>query len=140
MSYTSPPVQASGDLITAATWNSNFSYLYDSGWIAFSVPGYTNSWVNNGGPASGATAAGYRKIGNVVRLGGTIKTGSFGNAFVTLPGGFRPNVQASIACVTTTNAIDAVQLTVTNLGVCTCIHVSGTGTIPSLDGATFTID
>lgn len=71
----------------------------DSGWIA---PTLLNSWVNYG---SGLANAGYRKIGNLVRLRGIVKDGTGAVAIFTLPSGYRPTVQVISAAVAFDGAV-----------------------------------
>lgn len=62
-----------------------------SAWVA---PTLLNSWVNTG---SGLVVAGYRKIGDVVSLKGTVSTGTLGSIIFNLPAGFRPVEQWEFA-------------------------------------------
>jgi hypothetical protein len=62
----------------------------DTGWHevgAGGEPAFQNSWVNVGG--SYQTVA-FRKVGGIVHLKGSAKSGNSGNAVYTLPVGFRP--------------------------------------------------
>jgi hypothetical protein len=145
MAFVSPPIIATGDLVPASEWNANWSYLYDSGWIAFSAVagGYTNSWASSHGPAAGATVAGYRKIGNVVRFGGSIGGGSSGNAAFTMPAGTRPTYDLQLTIgPATINAIDVWIVKIPATGVVTpqLSAYGGAGISPTLDGVTYTID
>lgn len=114
----------------------------DTGWLP--IPSYSNSWVSNAGPATGGTVAGYRKIGNTVYLGGTIKTGTTATIAMTLP---------AYVSNTTTNcrpnrAAYAVSVTTAPYSLCSwAIATTGTftptlagGTIPALDSIDFSVD
>src|ERR1035437_1949626 len=140
MSWTSPPVIATGALVTAAMWNANFSYLYDSGWITLvaASSGYTNSWVSNNGPATGGTAAGLRQIGNVVRLGGNIKGGATATVALTLLAAYRPKYDSYLPANVALTTSAVVQLEVIVTGVCTVYFTSGS--YSSLEGMTYTVD
>ena len=59
-----------------------------------------NNWVNLGGSYS---PAGYRKIGDIVYLRGTVKTGTLGVPMFTLPVGYR----SPYIMLTGTGATDA---------------------------------
>lgn len=48
---------------------------------------FQNSWANYGG---GYRGVGYRKVGDMVQVGGLMKDGTVGAAAFTLPVGFRP--------------------------------------------------
>ena len=137
MSFVSPPVQATGDLLTAATWNSNFSWLYDTGWLSFGALGFLNSWVNVAGPGGGQS--GYRKTGNVVRLAGTVAGGASGTSICNvLPAGYRPTVSVTGAGIMTATATNPVVWNVSTGGGITLIFPGGT--VPSCDGVTWTVD
>lgn len=58
---------------------------------SWSAPTFTNSWVNFGGVYQ---VAQYRKVGDMVQLRGTIKTGTSGTSAFTLPTGYRPPAAA----------------------------------------------
>jgi hypothetical protein len=107
----------------------------DSGWLAFS---YINSWASVAGPATGNTVAGYRITGNVVRLGGRIGTGASNTQAFTLPAGYRPLYLVEFPGITTVTTISAGLVLITTAGACTVNN--GAGTIPQLDGITFTVD
>jgi len=120
-------------------WNGSAwqSFAGDTGWIAIS--GYTNSWASNSGPGTSATVAAYRKTGNIVRLGGSIKTGSTATAAFTLPSGYRPTYLARFGTMNSGGTFSATQITVDTGGVVTPTWSSGSAPV-SLDGVTFTID
>ena len=120
-------------------WNGSAwqTFAGDTGWIAIS--GYTNSWVSNGGPGTGGTVAAYRRIGNVVRLAGTVKSGTTGNAVFTLPSGYRPPATVYGTGVLTVTALGVVQWLISTAGVVTPSYGGG-GSVPSLDGVIFTVD
>jgi hypothetical protein len=107
----------------------------DSGWLAFS---YINSWASVAGPATGNTVAGYRITGNVVRLGGRIGTGVSNTQAFTLPAGYRPLYLVEFPGITTVTTISAGLVLITPAGACTVNN--GAGTIPQLDGITWTVD
>lgn len=85
--------------------------MMPEGWIAVSGGiGFQNSWVNYGG---GEQAMQYRKVGDVVELRGTIKSGTVGfvPAF-TLPAGYRPPAPIAVA-VPANGAFGAVYIAAT---------------------------
>lgn len=81
-----------------------------SAWTAVT---FTNSWVNFGGTDQ---VAQYRKVGDVVELRGSIKTGTIGNAAFTLPSGFRPPADTPFGVES--NAAHG-RVTITSAGVVT---------------------
>jgi hypothetical protein len=86
----------------------------DSAWTA---PTLTNSWVNAGG---GTFAAGYRKVGSMVYLRGSIRSGTIGSAAFTLPAGYRPLSLAVIGTVSNNaGTLMVSQLTVSGPGAVT---------------------
>jgi hypothetical protein len=109
----------------------------DSGWIALTSL-FANSWASVAGPATGNTVAGYRITGNVVRLGGRIGTGASNTQAFTLPAGYRPLYLVEFPGITTVTTISAGLVLITPAGACTVNN--GAGTIPQLDGITFTVD
>ena len=140
MAFVSPPIIATGDLVPASEWNANWSYLYDSGWITIPAAssGYTNSWVSSDGPASGATVAGLRKIGNVVRLGGSIASGVSGAAICTLIAAYRPAYRVRCTGVSAATSTTVWMCDIVATGVMTPVFSGGAQ--QSLDGVTYTID
>jgi len=109
----------------------------DSGWIAFT---YINGWGSAAGPATTATAAGYRKQGNVVRLAGQINQPGSGNDYpFTLPTGYRPTANCFFPLLDQNTATVVGYLEVQTGGVVVC-SISSTNQTYSLDGMTFTID
>jgi len=58
-----------------------------AGWVGATL---TNSWTNF---LAGTALAAYRKVGDVVELRGTVKSGTFGAPIFTLPDGHRPPLQ-----------------------------------------------
>ena len=110
MAWTEPHTYLPGELVTAATlnvdWRDNQSYLVgDTAWIA---PTLLNGWVNYGAPNQ---VAGYRKVGDLVFLRGTVKSGTVGTGtpVFTLPAGYRPPVQYARA-VPSNNALGRVDV------------------------------
>lgn len=69
--------------------------LTDGGWV---VPTLQNSWVNYG---ASYAAAGHRKVGSIVYLRGSVKSGTTaeGTPLFTLPAGSRPPSDRAFACV-----------------------------------------
>jgi hypothetical protein len=133
------PVSAYGAYVTLMADGTNWHIVagqQDSGWLPFS---YSNSYASNEGPATGYTAAGYRITGNVVRLGGSVKTGTTGNAIATLPAGYRP-AYANVYLNSFASAAGADPCTfdITSAGVITPTFPAGA--TPILDGLTFTVD
>jgi hypothetical protein len=116
------------------------SGMQDTGWIALSSigGGLQNSWANGGGPATGATVPGYRKIGNVIRLGGTVSGGSTNTVVTTLPAGFHPTSAQALPAGTTAGSNSFAYWGISTAGV--IIPEFVTGTVPSFDGVTFTVD
>ena len=112
----------------------------DTGWLAMSnIPGgLLNSWANAAGPAAGGTIPGYRKIGNVVRLGGYFSGGSTNTNVVALPVGFRPTYALALPGGTTSGSNSFAFWGISTAGVIIAEYV--TGTVPSVDGITFTVD
>ena len=106
----------------------------DTGWLP--LPTYTNSWASNFGPATGGTVAGYRLNGDVVRLGGSIKTGTNSTAAFTLPAGARPVYLAELPMSTTGGAGNLAIVSAS--GVATPYASSGTTPV-YIDGS-FTVD
>ena len=138
MSWASPPVQSTGDIISASTWNSNFSWLYDTGWLGFGATlAYGNSWTDVQGPVAGL--AGYRRIGNIVRFGGQITGGTSGTSPFTMASGYRPTVYARMTGVTMSTATDVAMVQVASTGI-VLITWTGSGTGICLDDMTYTLD
>ena len=119
-------------------WNGSAwqTFAGDTGWIAISS--YSNSWASNSGPASGGSAAGYRRFGNRVILSGQIKSGASGNAAFTLPSGYRPTVAMAFPGATTGGGYLFCYWLVATTGVVT--PTFSAGNTPSLDGITFMVD
>jgi hypothetical protein len=92
-------------------------------------PVFAGSWVNFGG--SDSTAAFRRERGGIVRLKGTVKTGS-GTIF-TLPTGYRPAMITNVGVYAT----GAGRITIGTDGVVAL--ADGTSTRVTLDGVTFVI-
>ena len=109
----------------------------DSGWIALTSL-FVNSWVSVAGPATGGTVAGYRITANVVRLGGRVGSGASNTVAFTLPAGYRPLYTVEFPGLTTVSTISAGLVLVTTAGACTVNN--GAGTVPQLDGITWTVD
>lgn len=107
----------------------------DSGWQTFT---YTNSWASNGGPAVGGTAAGYRKIGNLVKLAGSVKSGTSGNSIATLPSAYLPAAACGFASTANALAADLCAISVSTSGA--VVPTFSSGTTPYLDGCIFTVD
>jgi hypothetical protein len=132
------PVSALGANVELMADGTNWHIIggaQDSGWLAFS---YSNSWVSNSGPGAAGTVAGYRITGNIVRLGGSIKTGASGSAPCTaLPVGYRP-LAAVAMTVNPYGAAGSASFTVSTAGVTAAFYSAGTGV--NLDGATYTVD
>lgn len=107
----------------------------DSGW---QLPSYVNSWVSNGGPATGGTLAAFRLQGNVVRMAGTIKGGASLSSTFTLPTGYRPLYVVELTCVAAgaTNNLGLMQV---SAGGIVSLTYSGSTTFVSID-CTFTVD
>lgn len=101
----------------------------DSGWQA---PALLNGWVNYGGVEP--TAA-YRKIGNIVRCRGLIKSGVVPSVAFTLPAGYRPITTIRVP-VFSNNAFGSLQID-TNGNV---TPVNGSNVSVSLDGIFFLVD
>lgn len=140
MSWVSPPVIATGTLVTAAMWNSNFSYLYDSGWVPLVIAlggSFSNGWSSCAGPVGGNTC-GIRIIGNVVRLGGQLTGGSSGTGPGTLQAAYRPAYPVTLTGQTTITTNTVVYCSVSTGGLMVLAFASGT--VPSLDGMTWTVD
>jgi len=136
--YANPQV---GDSIAAAGFRGSILVLCKglpptatTGWQTFS---YQNSWASGGGPAAGTTA-GYRlESGDVVRLAGSIHSGTSATVAFTLPAGYRPVTTVS----PTANPYGApgeAALTITPAGVATVYYSAGTGV--DLDDITFAVD
>ena len=93
MAWTTPRTWIAGEVVTAALLNAqvrdNLTYLKgDAAWIPVT---FQNGWVNYGPPVQTVQ---YRKIGDVVYLRGTAKSGTVGSGtpIFTLPVGHRPFV------------------------------------------------
>jgi len=71
--------------------DTGWKYVGDAG-----QPAYANSWVSYG---SGYAGASFRRIGNVVYLGGLIKNGSVNLEAFTLPLGYRPDNAGSNSAI-----------------------------------------
>ncbi len=112
----------------------------DSGWVPLT---YSNSWVSSGGPASGATAAGYRLIGNEVRLGGAIKSGTNAATAFTLPAGARPptNVNVLVMSLSTGGLADYLgSISITAAGAAEAQFTAAGFLQLNIDGVDFTVD
>jgi hypothetical protein len=102
------------------------------------IPTYTNSWASGAGPASSATAAGYRIQGDRVWLAGYIQSGTTGHAAFTLPTGARPTVTVYPTSSVSVSPVANCNWNITPAGVATPYFSSGS--TPALDGLTFTVD
>ncbi len=136
MAWTFPSTRATGDLITAAIWNTdlvnNLRYLgTDGGWQTVADGSMTNSWVN------GTPAFAYRIQGNVARLRGVVKSGGSGIAALTLPSFMWP-VQAYDGDADVVGFANA-GILVSTAGVLTPEYASA-GSGVSCDNQSWTVD
>ncbi len=101
--------------------------------------GFQNSWVDSG--VSGYALARYKKVGNIVYLGGVIKDGASASIAFQLPSGYRPTyVQEAITAVEgITGANAAGNFTVDNNGQVTLTYPS-TRSYIVLDNMFFHLD
>jgi len=104
----------------------------DTGWQPF---GFANGWSNSNGPASG-NHVGYRKIGNVVRLGGGIQGGPSGYQAVGMAVGFQPTYTQFFVVETSYTTFGVVSIAPN--GAVIPNFTSGSGL--ALDGISFTVD
>lgn len=136
------PLNARGSFVELQCDGTNWHVTAgapDSGWLPFT---YANSWASNGGPATGGSAAGYRKIGNIVRLGGSIHNGTNNAAFATALTAFGPMILGSSSLTgieVPTAGGTTCQVTVSNTAVPSISASSGPTTVV-LDGVTWTVD
>lgn len=97
------------------------------------TPTFQNSWTDAGAPYA---PVGYTMIdGGLVRLRGTVTSGTIGNAIFTLPPGYRP--AGRLVFMVMSNGSPA-QCEVNSDG--TVIAASGSSTSFSLDGVSFKAD
>jgi hypothetical protein len=108
--------------------------MQDSGWQTFN---YLNGWASGGGPATGATAAGYRLQGNVVECAGWIQSGVNGAVSMILPARYRPTSTVYPATFMLGGGAIICAWVVSNTGAMTPNYVSSTD--PGL-GFQFTVD
>lgn len=118
---------------TAIPYQWSDGYLQDYS----RVPTYTNSWADYGNGFDGAT---YKKVGGQVVLngiiaGGTVSTGSTGQAFV-LPSGWRPSTPRQVYATTSNGALGRVDVFSTG----EVRVVSGSNVWVSLDPVAFPYD
>jgi hypothetical protein len=128
------PVRFGGGLVVqgAGTNWVTIGGVPDSGWGSF---GFANGWANGGGPAPGNTV-GFRKTGNVVRLGGVITGGVIGAQAVGMPAGYAPAYDQLFVQETSWTTFGVVI--VSHTGAVTPEMSSGTAIC--FDGITFTVD
>lgn len=87
-------------------------------------PAFTNSWVNFGGTTQ---VVQFRKVGDLVYLRGTMKSGTAADAF-TLPVGFRPPADLIIATIANNGAG----------AIATGVQISSAGAVaPASTGSTY---
>jgi hypothetical protein len=120
----------SGDILNVATIAASQFTQTDTGWLTSG--GLINSWANAGG---GQSPWGYRRIGNQVRLRGSIIGGSSGSQFATLPSGFLPPY-STLYSASTNNALTAAAGVVEGSGQI-LIYFSGSPSYLAIDGTTF---
>ena len=101
-------------------------------WIGATL---TNSWTDY---LSGTGVAQYRKVGDVVELRGTVKSGTSGAPIFTLPDGYRPPLQEIFYVYALPGGA---RLDVTSDGaVQVAIYISsGTNALVSLAGVRFAV-
>lgn len=99
----------------------------DETWIA---PTLINSWVNFGGVTN--PAGYYKDSAGIVRLRGSIKSGTIGTVAFTLPVGYRPAFQELYA-VNSNNAFGAASISANG----DVTAQTGTNVVFSIDGITF---
>ncbi len=97
IALTTPRTWVTGEVPTAALLNT---YVRDNGdyftgETVWATPTLTNGWVNF--VTAGYSTAGYRKIGDIVWLKGTIKNGTVGSDAFTLPTAYRPTAETLFA-------------------------------------------
>ena len=133
MALTAPRTWIPDEVVTAAMLNEqirdNLNWLVgDASWIA---PALTNGWVNFG--SANFSTAGYRKLGDVVYLKGTVKSGTLGAAIFTLPVGYRPPNQCVFG-IESNNLIGRVDV---NAAGTVYTGTPASATYVSLEGAVF---
>lgn len=95
------------------------------------VTAFTNSWVDFAG--GGFSQTGYYKDTNgIVRLRGSIKSGTVGTAAFLLPAGFRPAGDSNFACVSN----NLFGFVIVNAGGAVIVQ-AGSNSYVSLDGISF---
>lgn len=102
------------------------------GWV---TPTFLNSWVDFDSTGAVAATAAYRIDGNVVRLRGTVSSGSSGFSIFILPAGLRPSMQQQWV-VPTNGGTGRVDVHTGGQVVLEVIH-SGTNAAVSLDAISF---
>jgi hypothetical protein len=131
MAWTAPRTWVAAEVPDAALMNLHVrdNLLYLVGDLAWTAPTLAGTWVNFG---SGFTTAGYRRIGDMVHLKGTIKLGVVNTTAFTLPVGYRPTAQAIFA-VESNNAFGVVVVNAAG----TVVPTTGSNVYFQLDGIVF---
>jgi hypothetical protein len=135
MAWTAPRTWVVGEVPDASLMNLHLrdNLLYLAGEVAWTAPALTNGWVNFDGGTQ-FTAAGYRKIGDLVFLKGLIKTGTINTAAFTLPVGYRPPANSGVAYGVASNDLFGV-LVINPSG--TVVPTNGSNVWFQLDGVMF---
>jgi len=107
--------------------NDDVTFLNGEAWVA---PTLVNGWVNYG---AGYAPAGYRRVGNVVRLRGFVTGGAASSGLFTLPAGYRPAYPA-VLVVDASGGFGAVVVGTTGA----VVHNAGSvASFLDLDGLSF---
>lgn len=122
--------QAPGVLITTETQQ----VVSDTKWLA---PTLINAWAAFGG---GRIALGYRRIGSVVYLRGSLWGGASGSIAFKLPIGFRPLSGDLLAAGGSYPPTESTPIVIQTAGDVYIYFTAGVSAQASLDGICFLVD
>jgi hypothetical protein len=122
---------AGGAAVTAWADAVNDDMAYVFGEVAWTPFTFSNGWANFG---AGADTAGFRQVGNTVKLRGLISGGAVNAVALTLPVGYRPTGVKFFA-VDSNSAFGKVTISTTGA----VVLVVGSNVYASLDGIEFDI-
>jgi hypothetical protein len=90
------------DLVDASSIEAEIATKANKIQQAFIAPTLLNSWVNFKTTGDEAVAGYYKDDMNIVRIKGTVKSGTINEAIFTLPVGYRPSEKIAISSISFT--------------------------------------